>query len=48
MLILVDSGILLRLVERGDPQHAAIRGAVRALRSRGDILVTTAQNAAEF
>jgi predicted nucleic acid-binding protein len=48
MLILVDSGILLRLVERGDPQHAAIRGAVRALRSRGDILVTAAQNAAEF
>jgi predicted nucleic acid-binding protein len=48
MLILVDSGILLRLVERGDPQHATIRGAVRALRSRGDTLVTAAQNAAEF
>jgi predicted nucleic acid-binding protein len=48
MLILVDSGILLWLVERGDPQHAAIRGAVRALRRRGDTLVTAAQNAAEF
>ena len=48
MLVLVDSGILLRLVERGDPQYAAIRGAVRALRSRGDTLVTAAQNAAEF
>lgn len=48
MLILVDSGILLRLVDLGDPQHAEIRGAVRALRSRGDTLVTSAQNAAEF
>jgi predicted nucleic acid-binding protein len=48
MLILVDSGILLRLVERNDPQHAAIRVAVRALRSSGDELVTAAQNAAEF
>jgi predicted nucleic acid-binding protein len=48
MLILVDSGILLRLVERNDPQHAAIRVAVRALRSGGDELVTAAQNAAEF
>jgi predicted nucleic acid-binding protein len=48
MLVLTDSGILLRLLEPGDPQHAAIRGAVRALRSRGDTLVTTAQNAAEF
>jgi predicted nucleic acid-binding protein len=48
MLVLVDSGILLRLLEPSDPQHAAIRGAVRALRSRGDTLVTAAQNAAEF
>jgi predicted nucleic acid-binding protein len=48
MLVLVDSGILLRLLERTDPQHAAIRGAVRALRARGDTLVTAAQNAAEF
>jgi len=48
MLVLVDSGILLRLLEPSDPQHAAIRGAVRALRSRGDTLVTAAQSAAEF
>jgi formaldehyde-activating enzyme involved in methanogenesis len=48
MLVLVDSGILLRLLEPTDPQHAAIRGAVRALRSRGESLVTAAQNAAEF
>jgi predicted nucleic acid-binding protein len=48
MLVLVDSGILLRLLEPTDPQHGVIRGAVRALRGRGDTLVTAAQNAAEF
>jgi predicted nucleic acid-binding protein len=48
MLVLVDSGILLRLLEPSDPEHAAIRGAVRVLRRPGDTLVTAAQNAAEF
>lgn len=48
MVVLVDSVILLRLLERTDPQHGAIRGAVRMLRGRGDQLVTAAQNAAEF
>jgi predicted nucleic acid-binding protein len=48
MLVLVDSGILLRLLEPTDPQHGVIRGAVRALRGRGDTLVTAPQNAAEF
>jgi predicted nucleic acid-binding protein len=48
MLVLVDSGILLRLLERTDPQHGVIRGAVRALRGRGEILVTAPQNASEF
>jgi hypothetical protein len=48
MLVLVDSGVLLRLLERTDPQHGVIRGAVRALRGRGDRLVTAPQNAAEF
>jgi predicted nucleic acid-binding protein len=48
MLVLVDSGILLRLLERTDPRHGVIRGAVRALRGRGDTLVTTPQNASEF
>ena len=48
MLVLVDSGILLRLLEPTDPQHRVIRGAVRALRGRGDTLVTAPQNAAEF
>ena len=48
MLILLDSGILLRLLEATDPRHGTIRSAVRALRSRGDTLVIAAQNAAEF
>src|SRR5262249_51961423 len=48
MFVLVDSGILLRLLEPSDPQHVAIRGAVRTLWNRGDILVTAAQNTAEF
>jgi predicted nucleic acid-binding protein len=48
MPFLADTGILLRLLERSDPQHAIIRQAVRHLRSRGERLVTAPQNAAEF
>src|SRR5262245_51129015 len=47
MLVLVDSGILLRLLEPTDPHHGTIRGTVRALRSRSDTLVVAAQNVAE-
>ena len=48
MLILADSGILLRLMERADPQHGTIRTAVRVLMARVDELVTATQNVAEF
>ncbi|MBY0526551.1 MAG: type II toxin-antitoxin system VapC family toxin [Gemmataceae bacterium] len=48
MRVLVDSGVLLRLLNRADPLHADIRGAVRRLKARGDELLTTAQNIAEF
>lgn len=48
MIVLLDSGILLRLVDRNDPLHASVRAAVRALKTRGDTLSTTAQNIAEF
>ncbi len=48
MLILVDSGILLRLMERADPQHGVIRHAIRTHTARGDELVTAFQNVAEF
>jgi len=48
MAFLTDTGILLRLLERSDPQHAVVRQAVRKLRTRGEHLVTAPQNAAEF
>ena len=48
MLVLIDTGILLRLLEPSDPHYASIRIALRTLRGRGDTLVTSAQNAAEF
>jgi predicted nucleic acid-binding protein len=48
MLVLVDTGILLRLLDRADPEHAAIRRAVRVLKQRGDTPVTVPQNVAEF
>jgi predicted nucleic acid-binding protein len=48
MLVLVDTGILLRLLDRADPQHADIRSAIRALKSRGDTFTTAPQNVAEF
>ena len=48
MLVLCDSGILLRLFEPTDPRHPAVRAAVDALLARGDQLVTAPQNVAEF
>jgi predicted nucleic acid-binding protein len=47
MDVLTDTGVLLRLAERTDPQHAAIRHAVRTVRGRGDRLVAAPQNVAE-
>jgi predicted nucleic acid-binding protein len=48
MPFLADTGILLRLLERTDPQHGDVRQAIRTLRRHGERLVTAAQNAAEF
>jgi predicted nucleic acid-binding protein len=48
MDILADSGVLIRLYERTDPLHPMIRAAVRAIRIRGDRLVSATQNVAEF
>ena len=48
MLILSDSGILLRLFEPRDPLHVLIRQAVDILDDRGEELVTAPQNVAEF
>src|SRR4051794_8313818 len=48
MRILLDTGILLRLVNRADALHAKVRAAVRLLRQQNDSLVTAPQNVAEF
>ncbi|MBI3411869.1 MAG: type II toxin-antitoxin system VapC family toxin [Planctomycetes bacterium] len=48
MLVLLDSGILLRLVNRSDPENASVRAALRLLKQRGDSLVVAPQNVAEF
>ena len=48
MLILADSGTLLRLFDPVDLLHATVDAAVRVLRARGDKLVYALQNAAEF
>lgn len=48
MQYLVDTGVLLRLFDASDPEHQNIVSLFRLLRSRGDELIATAQNIAEF
>ena len=48
MLYFIDTGILLRLVDIHDPDHATIKRATRTLRLRGDELFFAPQNVAEF
>ncbi|WP_339888925.1 type II toxin-antitoxin system VapC family toxin [Rhodopirellula europaea] len=48
MQYLVDTGVLLRLFVRNDPEHTNIRTLFRELTKRGHSLNTTAQNIAEF
>jgi predicted nucleic acid-binding protein len=48
MDILVDTGVLLRLVIPTDPLNADIRQAIKILRTRGERLIMLTQNAAEF
>ena len=45
---LLDTGIMLRLVNRQDPDHITVRDAVRTLRRRPAQLITSYQNLAEF
>jgi predicted nucleic acid-binding protein len=45
---LIDTGVLLRFLNRGDPQHGVIRAAVRSLRNNGAGLNIAPQNVAEF
>jgi hypothetical protein len=48
MVVLIDTGILLRLVHKNDPLHPVVRAALRVLKKRGDDLVTASQNIAKF
>ena len=48
MLYLVDSNVLLRLLQRSDPQHTVVRAALRRLKARGDEFCYTSQLLAEF
>lgn len=48
MEILIDTGVLLRLVIRTDPAYQETRKAVRLLKARGDRIAALTQNAAEF
>ena len=48
MSYLLDTGVLLRLVDDKDAQHPLIRAAVRELIRRAEDLVITTQNIAEF
>lgn len=48
MLVLVDTNILLRLLNPTDPEYATVRSAVDALVTRGDQLCFVSQNLAEF
>lgn len=48
MLILTDTGILLRLFAVADPLHATVTNATTVLKARGEVLVTAFQNHSEF
>ena len=48
MLVLADTGILLRLANPADPQHGTVDHAVRVFRGRGDRPTIAGQNSAEF
>jgi predicted nucleic acid-binding protein len=48
MSMLLDTGVLLRLANESDAKHPPIRTAVRELIGRGENLVITTQNLAEF
>ena len=47
-MYLADTNILLRFLLLNDPAYPRIRQAVRTLKTRGELIVTTPQNMAEF
>ena len=48
MRYLVDTNVLLRLLQRNDPNYSIIRQAVRVLMARGDELCCAPQNIVEL
>ena len=48
MLHLVDTGVILRLVNRADPNHQAVRKCLRTLRATANRLAVAPQCIAEF
>lgn len=48
MRYLLDTGILLRLVNRQAAEHDRIRTAIRTLKAQGHVTVSSFQNRAEF
>jgi predicted nucleic acid-binding protein len=48
MPYLADTNILLRLLQRNDPDHRLVRAALRTLRERGDQICFAPQNLVEF
>jgi predicted nucleic acid-binding protein len=48
MTYLLDTGILLRLTNKDDPQHEAVSLAIQRLGDRRRSLVTTSQNISEL
>ena len=48
MDILIDTGILLRLVIPADALHSEVRRSIKILRARGERLMTLTQNVSEF
>ena len=48
MRYLLDTGVLLRLVNRAAAEHPEVRAAVRVLKAQGHVTVTSFQNLSEF
>jgi predicted nucleic acid-binding protein len=48
MAYLLDTGILLRLVDKQDRSHTLVKAAAGVLGNRGESLVIATQNVAEF
>ena len=48
MSYLADTNVLLRLVQRGDPNHLVVRSSLRELQQRREQVCYTPQNLVEF